>query len=311
MKSYLTILIVILLLAQSGSGKAQDQQQKIDSLIVLFKESRHDWGTYAKQFIKIGDPAIPALVEMLEDKSLSQWQRRIAAMTLNDINSPLYIETALKLFLDRNEDLTLRNSITNAFKGHDLSFAIPDIWKVYTEESDEWWFRSNIAGILSAHDTALAYQAYNEIYNANDGHLMRSALLNMVRLRPAESTSWFLIGLQTGDWMTANLGMDSLVLTRYIIPAELVNLYKLSGTPEEVRWRITYIFGNRELSESLPLLVDALQDPSWLISNEATVGLSRMASEMVLPEIEDLLKNDDPRVVKDAKWVKKQLKVNR
>lgn len=311
MKSYLTILIITLLLTSSGSGLAQDQEQKIDSLIQLFKKSRHNWNTYARQFIEIGEPAIPALVEMLEDKSLEQWPRRIAAMTLNDMHSPIYTETALKIFLDRNEDQLLRNSVINGMRGHDLSFAIPDIWKVYTEEPDEWWFRSNIAGILSAHDTALAYHAYNEIYHANDGHLMRSALLNIVQLRPSESTSWFLKGLQTGDWMTANVTMDSLVTSEHINPEQLISLYEQPETTEEVRWRITYIFGNRDLQESLPLLVDALQEPSWLISNEAAVGLSRMEGEEVTQKIGELIKSDDPRVVKDAKWVIVKIKDKR
>ena len=94
MKPYLTLLLIITLVFSSGNGYTQTQQQEIDSLIVLFKQSRRDWNVYARQFIEIGEPAIPALVALLEDKSLTQWTRRIAAMTLNDIHSPLYIETA-------------------------------------------------------------------------------------------------------------------------------------------------------------------------------------------------------------------------
>ena len=309
MKPFLTLLLVITLLLSSGYGYTQTRQQEIDSLILLFKKSRHDWNDYAKQFIEIGEPAIPALVALLEDRNLSQWTRRIAAMTLNDMHSPLYIETALELLLDRNEDPTLRNQVTNGLKGHDLSYAVSDLWKVYSEEPDNSWFRSNIADILITSDTALAYKAFNEIYYANDGYLKQVALKKMVLLRPNESTCWYVQGLQTGDWMTANLAMDSLVLTDYFIPGELVVLYKQDGIPEEVRWRIVYVMGHREVPESLSLLLDALGDPSWLVCNEAAVGLSRLPAEKVLPAMKELLKDPDPRVVKNAKWVIRKRKI--
>jgi len=302
MKTYLTLLLILSLACSSVDGSAQTQQQEIDSLIILFKGSRHDWNEYAKQFIRIGEPAIPALVALLEDKSLSQWTRRIAAMTLNDIHSPLYIKTALNILTDRSEDPTLRNQVTNGLKGHDLSYATRELWKVYEEESNPW-LRSNIADILLTSDTALAYQAYREIYHANDGYLKQQSLLKMVQLRPGESTTWYLKGLQTGDWMTANLAMDSLITTRHIIPEKLVDLYNHSETVEEVRWRIVYIMGNRELPESLPLLVNALRDPSWLNYNEAAVGLSRMPADQVIPAMKELLNDSNPLVVKNADWV--------
>jgi len=307
MRSFLTLLLILSLACSSTDGLAQNQQQKIDSLIILFKKSRHDWNVYAKQFIEIGEPAIPALVDMLEDKSLEQWPRRIAAMTLNDIHSPLYIETALKILMDPSEDFTLRNSVTNGLKGHDLSYATTELWEIFNEESDQW-FRSNIADILVTSDTALAYRAYSEIYHSNDGYLKQQSLLRMVQLRPGESTGWYLKGLQTGDWMTANLAMDSLLSIKHLIPGELVDLYKQSGTPEEVRWRIVYILGNRELPESLPLLVQALRDPSWLTYNEAAVGLSRMPADKVIPAMKELLNDSNPMVVKNANWVMDNIK---
>lgn len=309
MKPYLILLLIITLVFSSGNAYTQTQQEEIDSLIVLFKKSRHDWNDYAKQFIEIGEPAIPALITLLEDKNLSQWTRRIAAMTLNDIHSPLYIETALKILADRDEDVTLRNQVTNGLKGHDLSYASQELWEVYNEKPDQWWFRSNIAHILVTSDTALAYRAYREIYQANEGYLKQQALLNMVRLRPGESTMWYLKGIQTGDWMTANLAMDSLVSTDYIIPGELVVLYKQDGIPEEVRWRIVYVMSHREVPESLFLLLDALGDPSWLVCNEAAVGLSRLPAEKVMPTMKELLKDPNPRVVKNAKWVIKNKKI--
>ncbi len=307
MKPLLTLLLILLLVSYSFPGSAQTQQQEIDSLIVLFKGAHREWNEYAREFIRIGEPAVPALIAVLEDQSLSQWTRRIAAMTLNDIHSTSYIKTALKILTDRNEDPALRNHVTNGLKGHDLSYASMELWKLYQEMSNPS-YKSNIANILITSDTALAYKAYREIYEANDGYLKRSALLRMVQLRPRESTDWYMEGLQTGDWMTANLAMDSLIVTRYIVPEKLVNLYDNAETPEEVRWRIVYIMGNREMPESLPLLTDALRDPSWLVYNEAAVQLSHMTEEQVMPAMEDLLNDSNPLVVKNARWVIRRIK---
>jgi len=307
MRHCLTLLLILSLTCSFTDGSAQTQQQEIDSLIVLFKGAHREWNEYAREFIRIGEPAVPALVALLEDKSLGQWTRRIAAMTLNDIHSDSYIKTAMKLLTDRSEDPTLRNQVTIGLKGHDLSYASEELWTVYNESSDEW-FRSNIADILVTSDTELAYRAYREIYQANDGYLKQQALLRLVRLRPGETTTWYMKGLQTGDWMTANLAMDSLVTTRHIIPEKLVDLYNQTETPEEIRWRIVYIMGNRELQESLPLLMDALRDPSWLVYNEAAVGLSRMPGDQVLPAMKELLNDSNPLVVKNADWVIRRIK---
>jgi len=78
---------------------------------------------------------------------------------------------------------------------------------------------------------------------------------------------------------------------------------------EEVRWRIVCIMGNRELPESLPLLVNALRDPSWLVYNEAAVGLSRMPADQVQQAMKELLNDSNPLVVKNARWVIGRVKV--
>jgi len=155
MKSLSIFSIIIILVFSAPDISAQTRQAEIDSLIVLFMDAGREWDEYARQFIQIGDPAVPALIALLEDKSLKQWTRRISAMTLNDIHSPLYIEPALKILTDRTEEPGIRNQVTNGLKGHDLSFASKELWEIFTEESDQF-FRLNVAGILCTSDTALA-----------------------------------------------------------------------------------------------------------------------------------------------------------
>ena len=132
----------------------------------------------------------------------------------------------------------------------------------------------------------------------------------MVQLRPGESTMWYLDGLQTGDWMSANLAMDSLVTSQFILPEKLIDLYQGAETPEEIRWRIVFIMGNRLFPESMPLLLHALRDPSWLVYNEAAVQLSRMPEEQVIPTMRELQNDSNPLVVKNARWVIRRMKDN-
>ena len=305
MKTKIILSVVITALLLNAEGFAQERQDEIDSLIVLFKGAGRNWNTIADQLINIGEPSVLPLVNLLEDSSQSQWTRRIAAMTLNDIHSPSYIEPALGILSDRSETLELRNQVTNGLKGFDLSNVSDELMDIFREEENTF-FRLNIAGILDTSDPLLAYQAYSELYEGSDGYCKQQALKNLVRLRPHESSDWYISALQTGDWMTANLAMDSLKITSQFTPNRLVRLYYRNDTPEIVRWRIIHVMGHRSEKNYMDLLLDALQDPDWLVHNEAALALSRMPRELVLPELRYLEQFGEEDQVLRAAWVIRQ-----
>ncbi len=302
MKPITILSVVVTTLLVSPQGFSQERQHEIDSLIVLFQGAGHDWNIIADRFIEIGEPAVLPLVSLLQDSSQTQWTRRIAAMTLNDIHSPTYIEPALQLLLDRREPLILRNQVTNGLKGHDLSHVSDELWKVYQDEEDIF-FRLNVADILSTGDPPLAYQAYKGLYNDGEGYCRQQALKNLVRLRPHESSDWYGSAIQLDDWMTANLAMDSLVSTSHFTPGRLLRLFRRADTPELVRWRIIYVLGHRPEKEYLYLHLEALADPGWLVQNEAALALSRMPPDQVLPELRYHEQSDDKALVERVVWV--------
>jgi HEAT repeat protein len=282
--------------------RSQDMEAEIDSLITLFQSAGRNWGHYAEMFIEIGEPMVPALIRQLQDTSLSQWNRRIAAMTLNDIHSPTYMEPALDILMDRSEELGLRNQVIPGLRGYDLSHLSGELWKMYHEEDRISW-RLNMAGLLDYSDTALAYQAYEQLYLVSDGYHRQQALKNLVRLRPEESSYWFKEGIQLDDWMAANLAMDSLVVTIHFDPEQLLQLYDQTGTPETVRWRIIYIFGHRPEREYLEILVEALSDPGWLVHNEAAVALTRMPPDRVTTALQQLETTQDGELAGRVNWI--------
>ncbi len=284
---------------------AQVDRQEIDSLIVLFKAADRNWNIIADQLIEIGEPAVLPLLSVLQDTGQSQWTRRIAAMTLNDIHSDRYIEPALQLLLDRNETMTLRNHVTNGLKGYDLSKHSEVLWKVFQEEEDAF-FKLNLADILKTSDPFLAYQAYESLYLDSEGYCKQQALKNLVTLNPGEASNWYLAAIQVDDWMTANLAMDSLISTRHFTPGRITRLYRRSGTPEVVRWRIIYVLGQRPEMNFLSLQVEALSDPGWLVQNEAALGLSRRPPGLVIPELNKVEQSGDHELVSRVGWVKSQ-----
>jgi HEAT repeat protein/SAM-dependent methyltransferase len=308
MKAFHMLSFVLIALWPNTRGFCQERQDETDSLIVLFKSADRNWNTIADQLIEIGEPAVLPLVRLLQDRSQSQWTRRIAAMTLNDIHSPAYIEPALQLLMDRSETPGLRNQVTNGLKGHDLSGVSDELWKIFQEEGDAF-FRLNIAGILYTGDPPLAYQAYAELYSSSEGYCRQQALLNLVRLRPHESLNWYISSLELDDWMTANLAMDSLVSANPFTPGKILRLYHRAGTPETVRWRIIYVMGHRPEKEYLDLLLEALSDPGWLVHNEAALALSRMPPGQVLPEMRYLEQSGDTELAGRAGWVADQFEV--
>lgn len=301
------MILAICLVIPVHQAFTQDQQATIDSLVNLLKSAGREWNDYAKPLIEIGDAAVPDLIEVAEDRSLDQWNRRIAVMTLNDIHSRLWKEPALEMLFDRSEDPGLRNHVTAGLKGFDLGDVSEELWRVY-EEVGNGNYKLNIAYLLMTADTSMAYRSCHEIYNNYDGYLQKSALMNLVRLRPHESTAWFLNGLQIDDWMTANMAMDSLVNTRYFATNELLSLYHRPDVGEEVQWRIVFIFSHRNEPESAPLLLEAFRSESWLVHTEAAAGLCRFNPEEVIPEMKALKKDPRAYVRNNSQWVIGQMK---
>lgn len=307
MKIFCKYIVLILLLIMSARVSSQDHNEEIDSLVSLLKTAGREWNNYAIPLIEIGEPAIPALVEAVKDRSLSQWNRRISAMTLNSIHSPLWVQPALEILFDPTEDPVLRNHATAGLKGFNLTEVSDKLWYLFNEESNES-YKSNLANLLMTADTSLAYKAFKELYNTCEGHLQRGAMMNLVIIRPRESTIWFLKALLSNDWMTANLAMDSLVVSEYFDADALISVFSEPGSGEEVKWRITYIFGHRAGPESISLLTEALQDEYWLVHTEATVGLCRFKPENVIPEMTKL-KNDSRTYVRNnSRWVIQNIK---
>lgn len=285
----------------------QGQEARIDSLVNLLKSAGREWNNYAGPLIEIGEPAIPALVRVAENKNLPQWNRRITAMTLNNIHSVLWVKPALRILFDKNEDPVLRNHVTAGLKGFNLSAVNEELWKLYEEYSNES-YKLNIAYLLMTSDTAMAYRSFYELYNNCDGHIQKSALLNLATLRPEESTRWFLDAIRINDWLTANMAMDSLISTRHFSADRLLTLYNESGISEDIRWRIVYIFGHRNEPESVPLLLEAFTDKSWLVHTEAAVCLCTFDPEQIIPEMKTL-KNDPGEYIRNnSRWVIRQMK---
>ena len=211
---------------------------------------------------------------------------------------------------DKNEDPVLRNHTTAGLRGFDLSEVKTELWEMYNTVENEN-YKSNLAYLLLTADTAMAYQAFYELYLTRDGHIQKNALLNLAQLRPHESTAWYLKGIQLKDWMTANLAMDSLITSTNFRIDDLLKLYNNSDVSEETQWRIVFVLGQRKEPESIPSLVAALKDESWLVRNEAAVGLSRYSAGEVLDEMKAMKKDSHLFVRENAKWVIEQLKRNK
>lgn len=307
MKTISRYILILVLLTPFTQSFSQDRREEIDSLVNLLKKAGREWNDYSGPLIEIGDPAVPALVEAVKDRSLNQWNRRVSAMTLNSIHSPLWVEPAKDILFDPTEDPVLRNHATAGLTGFDLSDVKDQLWDLFNEKENEH-YRSNLANLLMTADTSLAYKAFTDLYRNYDAHVRRNALRQLVKIRPGESTFWFLDAIQKDDWMTANAAMDSLVTSVHFKADRLFDAYHDPGTGEETQWRIIYIFGHRDEPESVPILIEALQDESWLVHTEAAVGLNRLDPDKVIPALETLMNDSREYVINNATWVIRNLK---
>lgn len=254
--------------AQKSTDSAS--QNRVDSLVQLLKKAGREWNEYAIQLLAIGEPAVPALIETVEDKNLEEWPRRVASMTLADFHSKQSIDPCLTILFDQTDNQVIRNGMCAVLRGFDLSSHKDRLWELF--QRSESWFQLNLASLLDTSDPELAFLAYQIIYEKMDGYGKQQALIRLVELHPEESNALYLKGLQTDDWMTGNLAMDSLVTSKYLIPSDMLTLFHDSNTSKEIRWRIVYIFSHRSLPESESLLREALEDTSWLVRMEAKLA---------------------------------------
>ena len=307
MKTAVSKLIILLLLIPAINISSQDQQTRIDSLVNLLKTAGREWNDYSIPLVGIGDPAVPSLVEVVKDRSLDQWNRRIAAMTLNSIHSSLWVQPALDILFDPAEDPVLQNQVTAGLKGFRLEEVKDELWELFKREKNEF-YKSNLANLLVTADTSLAYKAFTELFINYDAHIQRDALARLVSIRPAESSMWFMKAIQGDDWMTSNYAMDSLITSDHFDASKLLETYEEPGTGEEVRWRIVFVFGHRDEPESIPVLVKAMQEESWLVHTEAAVGLCRFDPEYVIPEMKSLRNDPEKHIRNNSRWVMKSIK---
>jgi len=306
MKKGVTILITALLLLFSMNTWAQSQQSEIDSLVNKMRTTGREWNNYAEPLIKIGEPAVPVLIKNARDTSLSQWNRRILMVTLNKIHSKEWVKPALEILFDENETPEIRNRATAGLSGFDLSHVNTELWELFGRTENQF-HKSNIANLLLNADTALAYKAFYELYQTEDGFIQKNALQKLVFLRPNESTYWYLKAMQGEDWMTANFAMDSLINSTSFEADKLLQVYANPEMSEEIQWRIINVFGQRNDSESIPFLCEALKNKSWLVHTEAAVSLIRFDKSKVCAELE-ILKNDSSNTVRNnVEWIVAQL----
>jgi hypothetical protein len=267
-----------LLLSASLDIRAQQNQSlleaKADSLVDLMMTAGRNWNEYAHHLVSIGEASVPPLLRALNDRSLDQFPRRTASMTLSDINSESIIEPGMKIMFDDTELLVIRNGMIPVIRKYDLSPYKDDIWDLY--QSTDEYFHNNLASLLIDCDPERAYQAYEDLYEIGDSWGKRSALNTLIMLKPEFAGKWLMRGLQEDDWMTSKLAMDSILTSRHIDSKALADLFEDPKTDEILKWRLTYLFGNRSWPESEEILEAASKDESWLVRIEGKLGLERL-----------------------------------
>lgn len=280
----------------------QAKPGEIDSLVAKMRIVHKEWNAYSEALIKIGEPAVPGLIENARDKNLKSWNRRISIITLNNIHSELWVKPALEILFDKDESPATRNQVTGGLSGFDLSGVKTELWDLY-KRAENQFFKSNVANLLLTADTSLAYDAFFELYHEQDAHIQRNALRKLVYLRPGESINWYLKAMQGEDWMTANVAMDSLICSKILTEEELGVIYHQPDMNEEIQWRIVYILGKRNKPGSVEILCEALKNESWLVRTEAAVALSLSDIEEVEMELGAMKDNPSEYVRKNVNWI--------
>ena len=306
-KCFLLLLFLVISLKNHIAGQTREAtdpiiQGKIDSIMLLLSQARHDWGIYSNQLIEIGKPAVPALLNILTDQDALQWNRRKASMTLSSVYDDNLVAPCMRILLNEEEDMRIRNQVTGILKNYELSKYKYELESLFKKASINLQY--NVGVLLLKADDHMAYSAFETIFETHDFYGKKQAIRYLTELKPEKAIYWYLEAIQSNDWMTANFGMDQLIDASHLNVDILIDIYQQEREDEEIRWRITYIMRMRNTIDTIAFLINALQDESWLVYNEAAVGLKGLLNEDLTATLISIInetKNEQTRAA--ARWI--------
>ncbi len=252
MKRYALVVMIpaVLLLINPKLYPRQQsgQQKKINALLEdLIDRTNRRWTQTIQELLAIGEPAVDPLIKMLEGENELRWR---AADTLGAIHTEKAVEALIRALDNLGNDNVTRGKAAAALGRTKSPKSIDSLLKAMRDPDS--YIQQNVFESLQGMNSAKVIEAYIE-------------------------------ALKDESWSVREGSVSA--LTDIGEPA-IEFLHKALKNQEiHTRWEATRILGRIQAQASIRPLIEMLQDPDWMVRNEAAVALSRTGKE----EIEELL----------------------
>ena len=274
--SFLSFISPLLLTRNARAGIVDEPTanlKEIASLIEKLKTNdERELDTAIEKLGKIGKPAIPALIEALQDQNLLV--RRSASQVLAKIGHPAIPDLAKAL---NNPDAGVRSSAAYALDriGAEAKDAVQDL-----------------VPLLKDSDVGVRRDAAYAL-----GRIGAEAKTAVPQLVPLLTNS------DLGVRRTATYALEGIGAEAKAAVPQLIALLK-EDSDANVRRNAAYALGNigAEAKDAVPQLILLLKDSNVNVRRSAASALERIGAEtkIVVPQLIDLLKDSDTNVRSSA-----------
>ncbi len=272
-KNFLIAISFIFLLLLPLISEAQQGYSitYIDSLVNVLVKERRNWNEASGILIRIGEPAVKPLLAVLSDKTVPEWPRRKAAMTLRDIPSQQIVDPCIQIFCDPEENIDVRINACRALSGKEL-YAYEDIFLEVAADNDPFLrlvAMHQLWAIGSDQASAIAFKAIKDEHNM----VRRAAYEYLSRFDNERVNQVFIEGLFDGDWYAREYIFMELKARGKAVSESLEGIVYKPEYNESIRWSALNILRYIKSYQKIELFFDMLLDPNWMLRNEAVLAL--------------------------------------
>jgi len=243
----------------------------IDSLVNVLVNERRNWNEASRILIEIGEPAVESLLAVLSNKSLDEWPRRKAAMTLKYIPSQKIADPCIQIYCDTAEDINLRLNACRALRGKNIA----KYENIFNEASNHENPYIRLAAMQqlwtmgSEQATNIAFKAIKDEHNI----VRRAAYEYLSRFDNERVNQIFIEGLFEGDWYTREYIFTELKARGKAVSESLEGIVYKPEYNESIRWSALNILRYIKSYQKIELFFEMLLDPNWMLRNEAVLAL--------------------------------------
>lgn len=293
--SVLTLLSTRISLPARGVRPAQTQQ--IETLIGQF--AQHNWQEAVEALAKIGEPAVQPLIVTLRDRNVKQWTVHARAIeTLGRIGTPAAVDAVIEALANKELNQYARGLAAAALAAHDSEKSVQAL--VCAAKDPAQFVRWKAVQSLGKMTDSAAVDALISALKDEDQDVRAAAVTSLGEVGSAGATEAVVHALTDDHWLV-RLDARNVLVEAQELPVDSL-IMALKNRKSQARWQAAAILGRTKTANAAKPLINALEDPDWMVLDQAAVALTRIASDEAVRLLTEAALLQTSRASEPAGW---------